>query len=500
MLAAKGAGSGKEKQKRERSPVPLRLGLFVLAAAGGFALLQSQLDDLELAEVSPYFYFAIVVQLLPFFLRPKTDPFQPSALTAFFHLVALVPAFTTFIVQRGLSISLLPYVSGRNRIELVQTVLIGYTLGTVAYFVGYYAGLGRRIAGGFPDVAGLEWRRSRLILVSIACFGIFVPVYAIFQSRVGAGLTDITQLAAGKAVWRQDNTMSWMIRGVGFGALPPLLYIALDFQRPKLRRVLISGGLFFAVGFLTTRLGQRGTAIYLAFNALIVVHYLWKRVPVWLIAALTMAALVMTNTLGAYRTPDAQTRPPTPTLNFNATETLVEHEDDRARFAAMAVLFHYFPDRRDYLMGESWGAVLVAFVPRWLWPEKGKAFIWRDTNIIPQLVGAPVPVTYLGLLYANFSWVGIVLGMSAWGAFQRGLYEWLLRNQKDKNVVLLYSLGVMYFAPTMIQLSAAISYLLPVYVFIVFMGKRASKLRAGKEPRARAELPAAPATETAAAE
>lgn len=454
------------------SSVPVRVAIFLVIALSIFGVVHSQIEDLEVAEVSPYFFVAIVVQVFPFILKSDSDPFQPSALTAFFHLVALVPTFTMFIVQHGLSLTLLPHVTGRTRIELVQTVLVAYTLGTFGYFAGYYFGPGRRLQVIFPSIAGMEWKRSRLLIVTAVCMAFFIPAYAYFQSRVGAGITDITQLGAGKAVWREDTSMSWLFRAVGIGAIPPLLYIALHYQKPNLRGMILTALFFFIIGFLTTRLGQRAYIIYLAFNALIVVHYLWRRVPIPLIAGGALIALILSNILGSYRKPDAQVRGPANIMNVNAADALVEHEDDRLRFSAMAVLFHYFPDRRDYVLGESWAMLAVWFVPRWFWPEKAKTFVWRDTNIVPELTGVSVPTTFLGLLYVNFSWVGIVLGMGFWGMFQRGLYEWLVRNQKDKNVVLIYSLTVMYFQPTTIQMAAAVGYLLPAYVAIRFMSTR----------------------------
>ena len=496
------------------STAALRMALFLLGCLLVFAALQSQLDDLELVEITPYFFVAIALQFFPFVVRSKADLFEPASIAGALNLIALVPAFTAFVVQRGVSISMLPMVTGRARIELVQTVLVGYSVGAVSYYAGYYLGWGRRLTGIFPDIAGGEWRRPRLLLVTAFCAALFIPAYAYFQARVGASLTDITQLAAGKAVWREDATMSWLMRAAGLGFIPLLLYVAHHFRglpvprwisgppiiahvvhlvrhappffrTVKGRRALFTLLAFFVVSFLVTRLGQRGMAIYVGLSALIIAHYIWRRLPTTLIVALAFAAMVLTNVLGAYRSNRDQTTAtmPGPTANFNAAETLVEHEDDRQRFAAMAVVFHHFPDRRDYLMGESWAAVAAVLIPRWVWPEKAKMFVWRDTNMIPELVGRPVPVTYLALLYANFSWIGVVLGMGLFGVYQRGLYEWLLRNQRDKSVVAFYSLAVLYLVPTLIQLSAAVGYLLPVYVAVLFIRKKAPLAKVAKTGR-----------------
>ncbi len=464
-----------------RAIVAARLAAFALIVFIFGAYFLSQLDDLALIDVAPYFLIAIALQILPFVVRQKPDPFEPAGLASVHNLLALLPAFIAFVVNRNVSISLLPYVSGRARIELIQTVLIAYSVGTLSFFLGYYQKLGTKFARIYPKVGGSEWHRSRLVIVSVVCFGLFIAAYVYFQIKVGTSITDITKLAAGKAVWRDDVTMSWLMRGIGLGFIPTVLYIALNFPRIKLGRAIATGALLFVVGFLSMRTGQRGPTVFFVLNALIVVHYLGRKIPIGVLAVLGFFLLVVTNVLGEYRrNPDALnvTSGPTPTANLNAADTLVEHDEDRARLAAMAVVFHYFPDRKDFVMGESWGPLLVAPIPRWLWPEKSDLFKWRDTNIVKELVGAPIPVPYLGLLYANFSWIGIVLGMSLWGLVQRGMYEWLLANQKDRSVVVLYSFVVVYFTPTMLQLSGTIGYVLPLWVALRFMRKKVAARKA----------------------
>ena len=467
-----------------------RLGIFAVVVVLVIGLAVALIDDYALQDVAPYFVVAIALQALPFIVRPEPDPFEPAGLSSVHNFLALVPAFTSFIAQGGVSIILLPHVSGRAKVELLQTVLLAYSLASVSYFAGYYMRAGKRMARIFPNVTGGEWDRTRLILVSAVCFAAFVPAYAYFQARVGASITDITALRAGKQVWRDDATMSWLMRGVGLGFIPALLFITLNFPRVRLARAAATAFLLFVIGFLSTRLGQRGTAIFFVLNALIVVHYLGRRIPILVLAFCAFALMTVSNILGAYRAnPDQFTASgPGPVTSISATQTLVDHEDDRARLAAMAVVFHFFPERVDYALGGSWGPLLTAPIPRWLWPEKGKLFVWRDTNIVLELVGAPIPVPFMGVLYANFGWLGIVAGMMLWGMFQRGLYEWLLANQKDRGTVVLYSFIVVYFTPTMLQLSGTIGFVLPLWVALKFMRKKqlakkgALPLRASPRP------------------
>lgn len=465
-----------------------RLAVAAFLIIGVFAYVLSTIGDVELGAIAPYFLVAIMLQLVPFLVRPSPDPFEPASQMAVMNLLAIVPTLTSFMVSDSVQIALLPHVSGRARIELLQTVMIAYSLGTVSYYVGYYQGIGRKLTGLFPDVAGGTWKRSRLILVCVVGFLLFAPAYAYFQSRVGTSLTNVTDLSAGKNVMHEDTSnRTWIARAVGIGFIPPLLLIARAFPEVTWRRIAATFGLLFVVGFLATRLGSRGTAIFCLIVALILVHYMWRRIPMTVLMPLAFFVLVMMNLLGQYRSLDPGATQG-PTANFNVSQTLVEHDDDRMRIAATAVVFDYFPAQKDHLMGESWGPALTVFIPRWLWPEKNLMFLWRDSNMILMISGAPVPVGFLALLYANFSWIGIVLGMAAWGMWQRGMYEWLLKNPKDRSVVLLYACLVVYFGPTMLQLSATVGFFLPIWVAVRYIRQ---KPRVAKKPRSLEPAPPA---------
>lgn len=480
------------------NPVVVRVALFSIVYLGVSAYVMSGLRDGELQEVAPYFLVAIFIQFIPFIVRSRPEPLEPACLASFMTLMALIPGLTAYVVAGQVQLNLLPQVSGHTRVELVQTVMIAYSVGTIAYLAGYYMGIGPRIWRIFPDVAGGTWKRSRFLHVSLVAAAIFLPAYAYFQSKVGVSLTDFTQLAAGKAVWRGNANGALLLRATALGFVPCILLVALNFPGFRWSRAIGTLALLAVVSLLTVRIGQRGAAVYCLLNALIVVHYLWRRIPLSLLSAIGFVVMVAMNLLGEYRTTrnDQYTASQTgPTANFDVTSTLAEHEDDRERISAMAVVFYFFPERKDYLLGESWGPILTTFIPRALWPEKAWTFMWRETTIVRQLVGAPMPVNYLGLLYANFSWLGVLFGMYGWGAFQRGLYEWLLKNPKDRSVVVLYSFAVLYVGPTLLQISGAVGFVLPVYVAIRYMRIAPPKVKKLLGAKLASSSPSSPSAE-----
>src|SRR5262249_23599389 len=153
----------------------------------------------------------------------------------------------------------LDLVRGVRTDELVgyaHQALLVLLLGTASYYVGYYSSLGVGWQRIFPKLQGMVWDRSRILIVTFVTAAIFVITYGIFQSRLGISILDFTQLGAGKRVWRDDPTLSWMIRGIEIGFLPVMLYVSWSFAtRRGLRSLLIPGAIILALAALSSRVG-----------------------------------------------------------------------------------------------------------------------------------------------------------------------------------------------------------------------------------------------------
>jgi hypothetical protein len=229
------------------------------------------------------------------------------------------------------------------------------------------------------------------------------------------------------------------------------------------------------VALLILRLGNRGPVAFLLVPCATLYHYLRRRIPPRVLVLAGFVLLVGFNLLGEYRRAGEFATPEKPVAveRLRPTAALAEHESDRQRFSAMAVAFYTFPDRRDYLYGATWLGLVAMPIPRWLWTSKAEYFVWRDSNIIDELVGQPIPLPYHGTLYANFSWMGVVLGMALWGAVQRGLFEWLQERPKDPSRVLLYANLLLIQAPTVLALqNILLQFVFPIYLILIFIGMR----------------------------
>ena len=462
-VAARDASSGLAMARRI---------LGTLVFLGGAAFVYANVENQDLRDALPLFTVAIFLQLAPFWVPAKPDPFSPPALSGFFNSIALFAGLAYYVDRQEIWFELVPQLSPAGRAELLQKVLAANVLGTLSYYAAYIAvgpRAGKKLGERFR---ARVWDSRRVWIACGVGLAIFVPAYAFFQGRVGTSLTDVQSLAAGKAVWRDDQSLSWMQRAIVGGLLPPAIYLAFSLPRPKLAPLLLVVASTAALVLAVTRLGQRGFGPYFVLNLLIIAHYMWRRIPASLLMGLALFAIAATNQLGEWRRGDMGRLYEVETRTTGIVGTLAAHEQDRQRLAAMATVLHAFPQRKDYLMGESWIGLTVAFVPRWLWPAKREFITWADTGIVYQLTGAPIPSNFISTLYANFSWAGIAVGTALWGAFHRLLYNWLLRDTGERAVVLIYSMTVIYFGPTLLQVALAMQFVLPAIAAVLYVAKR----------------------------
>jgi len=441
----------------------------------------AQVDNVGIRRVFPLLFLAMVMQFLPVLLPRKPDPFCPAAFSGLLTGTALVAVLFAMLDSGRLEIGALPTMTPARREEVVDLVCVAYIVGASAYYAGYYLTKGRLGSGLFPQLANRTWRGSRLLLVSTFCVLVFVPAYAFFQARVGTSLAELT-LAEGKDVWKEDPTLSWMHRGIALGFIPLLLHGALALHRREWRRALVVGFIAMVVAFLAMRVGTRGVTVLFLLNLLILGHYLYRRVPVSVLMVGGLFLIAVLNVLGTARSSGPGAELEFSAERFRPGQALVDHESDRQRLTAAAVVMYTFPDRLDYLMGTSWQAIVLAPIPRWVLPNKNHYLRWSDSGITYSLVGVPAPTPFLFVLFANFGWAGILLGMAAWGAFHRALQNWRERWPGDPNVVLLYSALLLYFGPTLLNVGMTFQTVVPIWVSLWFIARRAARYALPREP------------------
>jgi len=454
----------------------------LLAFAAALVLGPQATPDPALRAVLPLVAILILLQFAPIMWLRHPDLFSPPVFSGIVAGFGTAATLASWYMNGELSLDLVRGSPGEELQLLAQKALVALILGMVCYYLGYYSNLGVWIRRLFPNVRGLVWDRGRVLIVCFLTATVFVVAYGVFQSRLGVSLVDITQLAAGKAVWREDATLSWMMRGIEIGFLPVILFLSWTLAKKRgLASLLVPLLILLAMAGLSSRVGQRGPALYVVLTILVLFHYHRRRVPVSLFIGMFFVGIVVLNIMLAWR---LQLNGEDPDVNFatlvdeasDPTTTLAAHEGERQRFSSLALIMREFPEAHPYLMGQSWASIVVAPIPRWLWPDKVEHFPWQDDRIIFQLVGTPTPPPFVGTLYANLSWIGIVIGTLLLGAVHRGLYEWFQEGNGDQNVVLLYALFLVYFGPSTLNVSMTMQYVIPMWLILRFIGRRAPVL------------------------
>jgi hypothetical protein len=446
----------------------------LLALAAAMVLGPSMIEDQGLGRVFLWFAVLMYLMLAPLIWSRKPDLFQPPVITGITSCFGAIAMLVNMLDAGEVKTDLVKAIDADQSAELAVMTVQAMMLGLCSYYAGYYAKWGKRFKNAFPKVAGLTWDPWRIALISLPVVIAFAAAYWVFQTRLGVSIFDATQLAEGKSVWREDPTLSWMLRGIELGFIPALLFFTWSASRKGWATLILPVLGVIVLAFLVSRIGQRGMFAFVLICLTALFHYLRRRIPVLALVAFYFVGIAVSNQLGEWRVA-ASTEDRTLEIESRVadpTGVLSAHEGERQRFAALTLVMNEFPDHHPYLVGESWLAVFALPIPRWLWPEKVDNFYWQDNRIVLRLSGTPAPTPYVGTLYANFSWLGIVVGMLLFGVFHRSLYEWLQQSPADRNVVLLYILIVIYFAPTMLNLSFVMQYVVPTWLMIRLIGRR----------------------------
>jgi len=462
--------------------VTIRRLLWLALLVGG-PLLAPLVNDPQVGQTVPLLTTLLCIELFPVLWARWVDIAAPTVATSD---VGIVAAFSTAgILSNAITAGTFnaPFLGGYDQDQIasvVQMVIWAKMLGSASYLIGFHnQRLTDRISRWFPDVADRPWNHARLRIANVVFLVLFLITYVIFQIRLGVPLWDPTHLKEAKAVWRNDVTMSWMMRGVQLIFIPVFFAVVEAFASRRTGRIIFFCSLFLLSAYLNFRLGQRGVPIRALFGLMLLFHLLYRRLPIVVLAISILFAIELMNYTLAWRMDE-----PTSTARLAADEdssttgrvasTLSDYETDRNRLSALTLVFAEFPRNRDFVLGQTWITLPLAIVPRWIWAEKTEYYKWGDSSTMATLAQAPIPTPLVGLLYLNFSWFGIGIGMFFWGAFHGGAYKWLSRSRRDVNVVLLYTTIILYFSPTDMGISSFLQYVVPLWVVIRFITNKPS--------------------------
>ncbi|MFO0615057.1 MAG: O-antigen polymerase [Polyangiaceae bacterium] len=426
-------------------------------------------------EVLPLFLTATIVQMAPLFVSRKFDPFSPACYHAMVNGISLIAIAAALFATEDVSFGGMGRLGYDERVELLNLISLAYIVQGVGYCLGYY------FTGGFslllrllPTFPGFRWHSRRMWLIIGGLWLVFAVAYARFQSLAQSGLFEAAT-AETKAVWRnEDDRMAWLFRALQLAMIPLYVLTARFLDRSvdaRSRRRWIVALLFLTgtIALLAARIGQRGNAIILLICLAGIVHYVWRRIPTPVIVAAAFIAIVVTNFLGDARTgADTDDIRPATTMS-QPMQVLAKLEQDRVHLAATGCAMYYFPERVDYLKGSSYLAIVLAPIPRAIWPAKNQLFPWSENAIVWILIQQPLPMPFPFVLYANFGWIGMFVGMALWGVFHKTLFKWVHQSGYAPATVVIYASALVTFTPTTSGVAWLLGAGIPLFIVMKLM-------------------------------
>jgi hypothetical protein len=380
--------------------------------------------------------------------RRRFDPFEP--------IVVFAVAWGVMFVARPASMLL----EGETRFwgldvrNTLARALALALLGAVAFVCGYELRVGRRIADRLPVPRSLDTRRAVLSAVILGAVAIVALVVLL---PVSEGTESLRILLGGRSerlgeLVEGSSTYIWYGSLLAVPASVALVALAIR-ERSAWLGVLAAPVVAVAL-VRTVPTGDR-IALLPMLGGLLVLAYVMRerrpRVPV--LIGIALAALVASYFL-------LHTRDPADRLTAgSAIERLSDRPQevfdpilagaDSEMVLALSAALTVVPEQLSYRWGgATLGDLATRPIPREIWPEKPRppgdtvvATVWPQ--FYPGLDPAFSPLL---VLYWDFGFAGVALGMGLFGTASRVLYEWFRRHRRVFAAQLIFAVGVWFIA------------------------------------------------------
>lgn len=424
-------------------------GLVFAAVVGVSALLLS--GRLAPALVVGTGLAAALILLAPLFLRESFDLFEPLA------LIGLTTAIGVTLRALYLPFSDDAFVESYMLLGKDLSVLLDgavmILLGLIAFVVGYHVRT--------PPVDPRRWwvlrrrlwddRRVKVVVALLAMAGA-IGTYVYIQ-RLGIAQIALETLSQKRRVSLEGGASPYTRLGYfrwAAGLTAPAFYVLFAWFCLRRKRWPSPAGVMVGlVGlvalFLPIFTSSRSDLAGILLVAVMIRHYL--RRDLGLATLVVGAAMIFSLVafLGIVRTTRGDLSQISP---LEASGRMVETLAVDRHFLDLSKTAHYvnaFPEQIEYQHGRSLTVLLLAPIPRTMWP--GKPVIAAGEEYGRQIFSESggVPPGIVGEMYLNFGPAGVALGMLALGIFLRTLYaSFRLWGTSNPNAVLFYAVTVLH--------------------------------------------------------
>lgn len=369
--------------------------------------------------------------------KGKIDIFSPISIFSFFYLLLFGIRAIDLIYFRPEDL--------RADEKFYIYSLIYAIVGLHFFQLGYFSKLGRVFFQRnkfIPD----QWSETKFKLIlfiytAISLFAFLVMIH------LSGGFTSYFRNIHNAMVGITSGK-TFVFISVLLINIPLLIWFCCNIEQ---KRSFIFFSIFFLfASILLISLGERGHFITLIISLSICYHYLKKKIHLFSIVSISTLLILFLVVYGQYREFTSQSYK-IKRAGFNVKIGLLStygyfiNHFDQLRHVKDVVIT--VPDQLDFQMGKTFFNLLIKPIPSVIWENKPTGAGHLVTKYIyPKAFSLNVTVapSLLAELYLNFHLIGIIIGFYIFGVLCKTLYDFLIKNYKNKNAVILYSISLPY--------------------------------------------------------
>lgn len=296
-------------------------------------------------------------------------------------------------------------------------------LSVVSFSFGYLSLEGRSFVGWerlIPDFS-FKWLQILVVVISLFLVFLYFKKQDVFGFLLSGGLSVKKYFITDDGV---RTSLTFLTIG---GDFLYVLFCVRYFRVGRLKRVgFFYWGVLF-LSFLVPFFSSTRSGLILYLLGLVVIYaYINKAVSLKKMMVFSILAIFLIGILGALR--DVSRGGQGGVSVVSSVETAVSHLLERPYLLSvdkLSFIVSRSSDRDILLLGESFASIVFLPIPRLFWEDKPSVRVGQfvGKNIYDRGNHSGVPPTFIGELFINFGWVGVVLGMFAFGVFSRGYYN-----------------------------------------------------------------------------
>lgn len=417
----------------------------------------------------------IVTLLIPFFYRREFDLFSPWRIYSILLFVNTIPFLMISHYTKDVVTYPVLNVVGTHYDNVIQVYIFNQSLFNIFYYFGFRRSHFKKIPQIFNMKIGTNYLMGLYIV--LASFSLLYTIY--FIQSVG-GIEGLLLLFNDRAQIYEERTIWFMI--VNFS-----IYLAGTFHIIYISRR--GGNLFqllanivIAMIVLVSQGGRSPFILYLI-NITICYNYFIKKINIFSFKYIPIYTFVVAFVIIIFLVRTKGTDDMTETTIIDNLNVFIS---GNSYVDIQALIINFF-DKNSYWGGESYKSLSGMFIPRSLYPDKmaidegvyvhEMIYNYKDVLKCKDFTSSYPPST-LGIMYANFGYLGIVFGGFLLGVIHKYAYN-LFTKLQNVFVVNIYVFLIIKFQLTTFYIVNFIYniILLMVFYYIIYFFSRLFRVK-----------------------